>query len=152
MPNRKLDLNKLIMLNAKVLSFSINNPNNILVTGKNLESFDFSIDTKNAINLSSLYVKISPKIRIDVILKISHKSNNIFGKFDFDFLFLVEDLNKFIIKKKNKVLMKESLAANLIGISYSTARGIIISKSIGTCIENAILPIIYPHDLLKRER
>ena len=71
------------------------------------------------------------------------------GRFILQFFFLVKDLNRWLNHtEENGVVVEGILASTLAGISYSTARGILLTRFQGTAFQNVILPIISPMQMV----
>lgn len=67
------------------------------------------------------------------------------------FLFLINDFDEYILHTNDKVKeVQSTLLSSMAAISYSTARGIFYTRTLGTPMEGSILPIIPPADLLKK--
>ncbi|MCU0434374.1 MAG: hypothetical protein MUC87_13040 [Bacteroidia bacterium] len=73
------------------------------------------------------------------------------GKFEFVYIYHVEHLEKFTQKSKGKAYkMRPVLANSIAAITYSTTRGALFQLVKGTALENFILPVIDPNELLKK--
>ncbi|MDX2429409.1 MAG: hypothetical protein QNK35_00660 [Bacteroides sp.] len=80
------------------------------------------------------------------------------GDYSIEFVFKIESFKDFIIESKEIVEAKEIstkevdgvLGGALLGIAFSTARGIILERTQGTPFQNSgvILPVINPNELL----
>ena len=100
-------------------------------------------------------------IILDVKLSGMDKNNKeigLEGDFCIEFLFRIENFDEFVIESKETVDNKEVttkqvdgiLGGALMGICYSTARGIILERTKGTPFRDSgmIIPVINPNDLL----
>ena len=65
-----------------------------------------------------------------------------------EYIFTVENLSQFSEKKEEVVLLDTSMAATLMGIAYSTTRGIILTRTQGTLLDGVLLPVLNPKDLI----
>jgi hypothetical protein len=71
------------------------------------------------------------------------------GEFSIEFVIRVDNLDEFIEQGENDTLLiNGELGASLMGIVYSTARGIILEKTVNTPLNGVILPVINPSNLL----
>jgi hypothetical protein len=69
--------------------------------------------------------------------------------FQIDFHFHIEKLSNFYeLKEENKPIFSGHFIATLIGICFSTARGIILEKLNNAGISNFILPVVSPQEML----
>lgn len=66
------------------------------------------------------------------------------AEFLIDFVFVVENLPDFFIPYKDGFQVHAILGATLLGISFSTARGIVMERTKGTPLAGFILPVINP--------
>lgn len=92
------------------------------------------------------------KIRIELILDIksSDIDNNFNANFNIDFQFKIKDLEDYytIQKDGNEPVFNGLFISTLMGISFSTARGIIFERLSKTNMRNVILPVVSPSKLL----
>ncbi len=71
------------------------------------------------------------------------------GNFHLIFIYRIENLDELAIPDKNKRLsLNPNLANALSSVSYSTSRGILLTRLQGTALQNFVLPIINPNKLL----
>ena len=71
------------------------------------------------------------------------------GNFHLTFVYQIKNLEELAIPQKNKRLdIDPGLANALSSVTYSTSRGILITRLQGTAFQNFILPIINPNKLL----
>ncbi|MFZ5939675.1 MAG: hypothetical protein ACOYXB_03795 [Bacteroidota bacterium] len=88
----------------------------------------------------------------------SEKEIGLEGEYSIEFLFKIDNFDEFIIESKEIIDNKELttrqvdgvLGGTLMGIAYSTARGIILERTQGTPFQDSgvIIPVINPNDLL----
>ncbi|SEB17056.1 hypothetical protein [Pedobacter hartonius] len=75
--------------------------------------------------------------------------------FTIQFDFHVENLDEFLSypdgPEKDSLTADASIGSTLMGIAYSTSRGIILTRSNGTPLQGVILPVIDPRNLLTTE-
>lgn len=82
-------------------------------------------------------------IKVNFIISYNYNEKEIL-KIDVDTIFECAKVEGFDIKDKN-------LLAMLLGISFSTIRGIILNRTIGNFINNFYLPIINPTEIINEE-
>jgi hypothetical protein len=71
------------------------------------------------------------------------------GNFHLIFIYRIENLEDLAMPEKNKRLnLNPGLANALSSVTYSTSRGILLTRLQGTALQNFILPIINPNKLL----
>ncbi len=73
-------------------------------------------------------------------------------RYDLEFHFKVDNFQDFVEKdEQGNVMIHALLGATLLGIAFSSARGIIYERTQGTFLDGVILPVIDPHKLLMEE-
>jgi hypothetical protein len=92
------------------------------------------------------------RIRIDVILdglNITGDDIGLHGEFGMEYHLHVKNLQDFVVEEMGQKKVSGMLGETLMGIVYSTSRGIILEKTQGTYFNGAIIPIISPRDLIE---
>ncbi|MBP7496886.1 MAG: hypothetical protein KA792_04395 [Bacteroidales bacterium] len=133
------------------------NINKIIITAtddtlnKGLKANELKMDFFH--NTAFNFNKKNIRIRLIIIIDAFDKQNNECGihfEYEFEFHLHIENLEEFIIKKKRQKQIDSYLGATLLGIVYSSARGIIFENSKNTLLNGVILPVIAPDELLKK--
>ena len=76
------------------------------------------------------------------------------GEYHIEFVYQVENLDEFMEENEAETegfVVSDELGATIAGISYSTARGIILDRTHATYFNGVILPVLNPRDLLANE-
>ena len=75
------------------------------------------------------------------------------GEYHIEFEYHVENLDDFVTggESNESKVVENILGATIAGISYSTARGIILNRTQATNFNGVLLPVINPADLLKED-
>ena len=139
---------KINIINTQIVKCNIDSPFDFSM--ENIEGHTFNLDFELAFNLDDSMVKT------DFVLSISTKSKvevetEAVGEFHFVYVFHVENLNELAVPDENKAIsLNGSLGNALASITYSTSRGILLSRLKGTGLENFVLPVIDPNSLLKK--
>jgi len=136
--NFKLD--KLNMIEASCLSFSVNNKIEEDITGF---SFDYDANTKVDVENNLILIQLG----INVSANAESKKIEA-GKFEFGFAYRVENLEETFEEIEGRRKLDQTLQMSILGISFSTARGMMLVKSSNTILQNAYLPIMNPASLL----
>lgn len=98
-------------------------------------------------NLKEEKVKLNLKINLETCKGDSKKCP--FAHFDIDFHYHINNLENFYsINDKQQPTFNAMMIATLLGISFSTARGIIYEKLTANNIRNIILPVVSPQKML----
>lgn len=144
------DATKIHFSDFNIIKGSIDSP--FSFDKENIENYNFNVDFDMSFNVDEKLVKT------DFIVEISTQSNSkqkneAEGMFHFAFVYYIEDLNQWVeVKNENEITVENILANALSAITYSTVRGILITRFQGTALENFILPIVNPNHLLKNNK
>ncbi len=110
------------------------------------------IENPDSLNIENIEFLIRPSFGFDkekelVLVKLSiayiYEASEIL-KADFDIVFKCEKLDT--LEQKNA-----NFLSSLLGISFSTIRGLLISKTASCKLSNVYLPIINPLEIIKNE-
>ena len=89
------------------------------------------------------------RIKLEFVFSFDNSKKESLLLFQIDFHFQINKLSGFYeIKGDNQPLFSGHLIATLIGICFSTARGIILEKLNNAGIPNIILPVVSPQEML----
>jgi hypothetical protein len=136
-------LDKIQMIEASCLSFSVNN-NNKVEEPKGF-SFDYSANTKADVENKLILIHLSVSISVET----SDEADKFkAGSFEFGFTYRIENLEENIQMESNHRSLDKILHMSVLGISFSTARGMIIPMVANTIIDGAYLPIVNPANLI----
>lgn len=104
------------------------------------------IGTRFAFNLKD------ERCKIELYLRIDGQNEGAPVSFQFNFHFQVVDMDNFyhIREEKNTPVFQTHFISTLIGISLSTARGIVFEKLHNAGLKNIILPVVSPQNLLNK--
>jgi hypothetical protein len=144
--NKIFDPEKLSLIEFKFIKGQVDTPEDFLiekVAGHQLEN-----SLQLAFNLEEKLVKS------DFIIEIKTDSNGenakeALGSFHILFIFKVENLEELAKPGTNNLIDLHPVLGNaLSSITYSTSRGILLTRLQGTALQNFILPVIDPNKLL----
>lgn len=137
---------KLSIIEFKFIKGQVDTPEEFIidkVDGHQLEN-----TLQLAFNLEEKLVKADLKVEI----KTESKGENLkesTGSFQLVFIYRVENLEELAKPDKNNLLdLHPALGNALSSITYSTSRGILLTRLQGTALQNFVLPIINPNKLL----
>lgn len=134
---------KLSIHSFNILKGSVENPEDFCV--ENIKEFSVENLLKLAFNLQDSLVKAEFQVKI----KAESNKKKAVGDFHIVFIYKVENLDQLAIPDKDElIILNPSLGNALAAITYSTARGVLLIKLQGTALQNFVLPIINPNDLL----
>lgn len=99
-------------------------------------------------NLDDKLVKADFTIKIRTESKRQNQKESI-GSFHLTFIYHIENLEDLAKSYKNDLIeLHPALGNALSSVTYSTARGILLTRLQGTALQNFVLPIINPNKLL----
>lgn len=71
--------------------------------------------------------------------------------FRISFKYFIQNMSNFLISEDDETELTDVMKYSIAGISFSTARGIILTRLLGTPLEGVILPVVSPIDLFTQE-
>lgn len=113
-------------------------------------TYNFTIAQNMMHNLEKQLVKI--RLFVDIDGRINEKSINQGGNYEIDFFFQIDDLNNHFQLIEDKPVFNGVFVGTLLGISYSTLRGMLFTLWKDTVLESVILPVISIPKLLNSNR
>ena len=143
----KFNPEKINLVDCKIIKAQVDMPENFdlnKVAGYKLDNtlqLGFNLEDKLA------------KADFTINIQSDSKGDNEFeasGDFHLVFIYRIENLEELaVLDKNNRVDLNPSLANALSSVTYSTSRGILITRLQGTALQNFVLPIINPNNLLR---
>ncbi|MBK8153776.1 MAG: hypothetical protein IPK61_12505 [Saprospiraceae bacterium] len=140
------DPEKIALIDFKMIKGQVDTPENFdinKVVGHQLDNslqLGFNLDDKLAKADFTISVKTDSK---------GENESEATGNFHLIFIYRIENLEELAIPEKNKRLnLNPGLANALSSVTYSTSRGILLTRLQGTALQNFVLPIINPNKLL----
>lgn len=95
------------------------------------------------------------RIRLFFTLKGLDSESNKIGlevEYGIEFHFHIDNFQDFLLESKvHGTQMDASLGATILGMAYSTSRGIVFERTSGTFLNGVLLPVIDPFKALKND-
>ena len=117
---------------------------------KSLELINYHVDPKVMFDVEGAFIIIKCIIKANVI-----ETEEVVMEIETYFKFSVENLADYVVTKGNNTEFKDykdnQFLGLLIGVAYSTMRGIILERLRGTFIESQFLPVINPMYFIKNK-
>lgn len=138
---------KIDIIDFKIIKGAIENP--FEFNSKKVKGHKFDLDLDLNFNLADRLAKADFKVEVE---STSNGENDAEAKgaFHFVFIFHIENIDELVEEKEDKSLnVNGGLGNALASIAYSTSRGILMTRFQGTSLNDFILPVINPNDLLK---
>ena len=147
----RFDVNKAKLRNIKIVSFNTND-NNGETKRSEIESFNSQFSFTSRFMLEHKIVRLETSLTFTAFQE-NRKISDVGGRLIVLFEYQVDNISDFIQGdiKPEGTKMDAILATNLLGIAYSTLRGIFYVKAQDTILENLMLPIVNPLDLIQSQ-
>jgi hypothetical protein len=143
--NKLLQPEKIHLLDFKLIKGQIDSPFDFIPD--HVEYFDYNVDFKTSFNFNEKLVKTDFTIHTKTKSKEKVEEANSF--YHFVYIFRVDNLDELALKDDAGTLkINSSLGNALASITYSTSRGVLMSRFQGTVFKDFILPVTDPNSLL----
>lgn len=143
------DPEKIALIDYKMIKGQVDTPENFDVSKVVGHQLDNSLQL--GFNLEDKLAKADFTVSIKTNSKEQNESEAS-GNFHLIFIYRIENLEELAMPEKNKRLnLNPRLANALSSVTYSTSRGILLTRLQGTALQNFILPIINPNNLLNNK-
>ncbi|MEL7222104.1 MAG: hypothetical protein AAGJ93_12350 [Bacteroidota bacterium] len=141
----KIDVDQLVLEQVQIEKASVFHPENFDPT--QIVSFIQNVEHEMALNEVDRHYRV--RLSFSIKTKMKDDSTPASGEFVLQFFFLVKNMQEWITSSSDSNLTVDGLlASTLAGISYSTARGVLLTRFQGTAFQNVILPIVSPIQML----
>lgn len=148
MENKLIQPDKILIREFRLIKGQIDSPYEFRVA--NISSFDYKVEFNTGVNLDENLIKADFKISLSTIS--NEKTIEATGFYHFVFIFFVENLKDHAVNDQDgKVDWNPYLANAIASITYSTSRGILMSRFQGTVMDDFILPVVDPNALHRKE-
>jgi hypothetical protein len=142
------DPEKITILDVKMVKEQVDVPEEFeesIIAGHHADS-----GLRLGVNLGDKLIKMDLTIEIKTESK-SQNHGEATGSFHLVFLYQVENLDDLIETSQSSMIeLHPALGSALSAISYSTARGVLLTRLRGTALQNFMLPVINPNSLIQK--
>lgn len=138
-----IQTDKILLEDITLLKSAVNSSDEYLENPTKPESVVMTLLTAPRFDFSQNQCRF----RLNIALSgqdAAQKNSGLSAEFLIDFIFIIENLSEFILEKNGAPQIQMILGATLLGISFSTARGIVLERTKGTPFAGFILPVINP--------
>lgn len=146
MAANQLKLGKIHITTFKIVQGQIESP--FAFDADNIKSFQFDLEYNTGFNLDDKLAKVDIKIVVHTESKIAQQEAK--GMFHFVFIYSIQNLTELAVKEKGNIKVDASLENALASVTYSTSRGILMTRFQGTVLSDFILPVVNPNDLFDK--
>lgn len=141
-----LDVDKLTLFQYDIINASIKST--MEFDSKLIEGHEFNVNLD--MHFDETNKVVLAKLDFDISTKSSEKVEEAKGAFELVFAFHVDNLEDLLERdKENELVVHAGLSNAIASVSYSTSRGILLTRFQGTALSGFILPIVNPNELLK---
>lgn len=143
-----LQPDKIEIVDFKIIKGQINSPFDFEIA--KVEGHTFNVDFELGFNLADKLVKADFSVNVETKSSIEDIEEAI-GNFSFVYVFYVDNIEELTtLEKDQTVTLHPALGNALASITYSTSRGILMTRFQGTVLSDFILPVINPNNLLEK--
>ena len=141
---------KIEILEFKIIKGEINSP--FEFNQDKLKGHHFELGYEVGFNLDEKLAKVDFHVQVNTQSEGNKEEGH--GAFSVTFIYGIGNLAELAIpmKKTDELEVDGRLANALASITYSTTRGILMTRFQGTVLASFILPVIDPNELMKSEK
>lgn len=152
MGKKKMAVNpELIHLNGiRILRAHFEMNESIIDEPHDISDFQIGLKSESGFNYDENAVRFRLFVKI-VAKDDKEELMGVFGEYLLEYNYVVENLIDFVDEEEGGKSVSSMLGATIAGISYSTARGIILDRTQATEFNGVLLPVIDPHRLLNED-
>jgi len=145
-----LIIEKLHLVEFKLLKGQIESPYGI--TNETIDGYQFEVGFDVGFNIEQKLIKADLQIKIDVKNRDENAEEKASGFFQFLYVYRVDNLVDLVEESPDKksLLIHHNLANAVSSISYSTSRGVLLTRFQGTILSDFILPVMDPNKLIEK--
>ena len=141
-----LQPDKIEIVDFKIIKGQINSPFDFEVD--KVKGHTFNVNFELGFNIPDKLIKADFSVNVET-KSVKEEIEEAIGAFSFVYVFHVDNIEELTkLEKDNTVTLHPSLGNALASITYSTSRGILMTRFQGTALSNFILPVINPNKLL----
>jgi len=148
MERKPIQPEKIVIREFRLVKGQIDSPFDFRVS--NIKSFDFNVNFNTGFNLEENLIKADFVIEVKTLSE--EAATEAICTYHFVFLFFVEGLKEHAQRQDDGTIDWNPYLANAIAsITYSTSRGILLSRFQGTVMKDFMLPVVDPNALLQNK-
>lgn len=139
---------KIEIVDFKIIKGQINSPFDF--EEEKVKGHNFNVNFELGFNIPDRLIKADFLVNVETISEKENTEEAV-GAFSFVYVFYVENIEELTkLEKDNTVTLSSVLGNALASITYSTSRGILMTRFQGTVLHDFILPVINPNSLLEK--
>lgn len=138
---------KIAIVDFKIIKGQINSPFDF--ESNKVKGHAFNVNFELGFNIPDKLIKADFTVNVETKSEMEDTEEAI-GNFSFVYVFHIDNIEELTkIEKDNTVTINSALGNALASITYSTSRGILMTRFQGTALSNFVLPVINPNKLLE---
>ena len=140
------------LIGIRVLKSHLEVSDKLMDKPRKIDGFEMGSSSESGFNFDEKLMRFRLRLKLTGHDK-SQKPIGIEGEYAIEFNYHIENMDDFLTKKEEQddYIVGDDLGGTIAGISYSTARGIILERTQGTDFNGIIIPVINPKELLVSE-
>ena len=150
------------ILDARMLSFRVGNEEGDYLAPEEVAGVSFRVKSEESFNLDQKQVLIILNIWIDALLQPTDPEDKSqvqesrryegLGFCRLGFIFFLENFEDLVTPSgpDGGLVVDGQAMSHLLGMAYSTSRGMILVKTRGTSLEGSLLPVLDPKTLMAK--
>lgn len=135
------------IVSIKMFQCNVHASNDFLNNPIDIDGIAVEVGQNTAHDFDKKLFRIRLVVKIEGMKDKDNKAG-LSGEYGIEFHVLVENLDDFITENNGEKLVDRKLGGTLMGLVYSTARGILYEKTSNTFFNGVLLPVIDPNTLL----
>ena len=147
---RIIEPDKIHLVRLQTLKGTISNE--VATTDAPVKQYDFNFDASIGVNGKDRVIGVKLSVVIEGLGPDKQKLS-VAASYTHELIFVIDNLDDFTDPVENapEPRVDRIMLATLVGIAYSTVRGIVYTRTQGTELKGILLPVIDPKKLLKSE-
>lgn len=147
MSESKFDIEQVSLINISIVSATLENKGALTTIDDPALELSFHYQLDPGVNIRSKRAQILADFEIRAF-KSENEPPDVTSQYKIAFLFSISNLPDLITGTETELkAVDEDMLASLLNIAYSTSRGILYTRFLGTVLEGVILPVISTTDL-----
>jgi hypothetical protein len=148
MTNKKIQPESIEIENIRIVHSTITTSEGYENNPEKPDQIEVQYKQDSAFNIEKKRIRIRLTTSLEGLDK-NRERLGVSGEFMLEFHIYVDNMEDYIIEEYEEKRVSDLLGNTLMGIVYSTARGIIYERIHGTYLSGCILPVIDPRNLIK---
>jgi len=149
MSEEKFNIDLISLESINVTNATLENHGGLTTKDHSAYELSFQYQLIPSISIRSKKVQVLTEYEIRAT-KSDTASPDISSRYSIVFLFGIKNLPNLAVVKDNELIsIDEEMLSSLMNIAYSTSRGILYTRYLGTVLDGVILPVISSAELLE---